>query len=82
MQAYCYAGENLLAQEKCGEAIRALQESHKCECVPVANKCIPIRLTELGATECAAQLELCRELMSLEGALHTMCLPTLFARLR
>uniref|UniRef100_A0A6B0VCP5 Putative signal transduction protein n=1 Tax=Ixodes ricinus TaxID=34613 RepID=A0A6B0VCP5_IXORI len=28
--AYCYAGENLLAQEKCGEAIRALQESHKC----------------------------------------------------
>ncbi|KAH9375451.1 hypothetical protein HPB48_011196 [Haemaphysalis longicornis] len=28
--AYCYAGENLLAQEKCGDAIRALQESHKC----------------------------------------------------
>ncbi|XP_013781239.1 BRO1 domain-containing protein BROX-like [Limulus polyphemus] len=27
--AYCYAGENLLAQEKCGEAIRALQESDK-----------------------------------------------------
>uniref|UniRef100_A0A131YJH6 Signal transduction protein n=1 Tax=Rhipicephalus appendiculatus TaxID=34631 RepID=A0A131YJH6_RHIAP len=28
--AYCYAGENLLAQEKCGDAIRALHESHKC----------------------------------------------------
>lgn len=27
--AYCYAGENLLQQEKCGEAIRALKESEK-----------------------------------------------------
>lgn len=27
--AYCYAGENLLNQEKCGDAIRALQESEK-----------------------------------------------------
>ncbi|XP_023236415.1 BRO1 domain-containing protein BROX-like isoform X1 [Centruroides sculpturatus] len=27
--AYCYAGENLLQQEKCGEAIRALNESEK-----------------------------------------------------
>ena len=29
--AYNYAGENLLAEDKCGEAIRALQESQKCE---------------------------------------------------
>lgn len=28
--AYCYSGENLLSQEKCGDAIRALQESEKC----------------------------------------------------
>ncbi|XP_055926236.1 BRO1 domain-containing protein BROX-like [Argiope bruennichi] len=28
--AYCYSGENLLAQEKCGDAIRSLQESEKC----------------------------------------------------
>ncbi|XP_071043249.1 BRO1 domain-containing protein BROX-like [Parasteatoda tepidariorum] len=28
--AYCYSGENLLAQEKCGDAVRALQESEKC----------------------------------------------------
>jgi hypothetical protein len=28
--AYNYAGENLLAEDKCGEAIRALQESQKC----------------------------------------------------
>jgi len=28
--AYCYAGENLLGQDKCGDAIRALQESEKC----------------------------------------------------
>lgn len=28
--AHCYAGENLLSQEKCGDAIRALQESEKC----------------------------------------------------
>uniref|UniRef100_T1IPS0 BRO1 domain-containing protein n=1 Tax=Strigamia maritima TaxID=126957 RepID=T1IPS0_STRMM len=28
--AHCYAGENLLSQDKCGEAIRALQESESC----------------------------------------------------
>ncbi|XP_054723222.1 LOW QUALITY PROTEIN: BRO1 domain-containing protein BROX-like [Uloborus diversus] len=28
--AYCYAGENLLSQEKCGDAVRSLQESEKC----------------------------------------------------
>ena len=28
-QAYNYMGENLLAQDKCGEAIRALQEAQK-----------------------------------------------------
>jgi len=28
--AYNFAGENLLAEDKCGEAIRALQESQKC----------------------------------------------------
>ncbi|XP_055330077.1 BRO1 domain-containing protein BROX-like [Paramacrobiotus metropolitanus] len=27
--AYCYCGENLLAQDKCGEAIKALQEANK-----------------------------------------------------
>lgn len=26
-QAYCYLGDNLLEMEKCGEAVRALQES-------------------------------------------------------
>ena len=29
LQAYSYQGENLLAQDKCGEAIRSLQESKK-----------------------------------------------------
>ncbi|KAK3093899.1 hypothetical protein FSP39_021601 [Pinctada imbricata] len=28
--AYCYHGESLLAQDKCGEAIRGLQEGVKC----------------------------------------------------
>ncbi|KAJ9588350.1 hypothetical protein L9F63_018276 [Diploptera punctata] len=28
--AYCYCGENVLTQDKCGEAIRALQESQAC----------------------------------------------------
>lgn len=28
-EAYCYLGESLLEQEKCGEAIRALEESEK-----------------------------------------------------
>lgn len=28
--AYCYCGEDLLAQDKCGEAIRALKEGEKC----------------------------------------------------
>ncbi|RWS10874.1 BRO1 domain-containing protein BROX-like protein, partial [Dinothrombium tinctorium] len=28
--AYCYLGENLLSLDKCGEAIRALQEAEKC----------------------------------------------------
>lgn len=28
-QAYCYSGEGLLAQDKCGEAVRALQEANK-----------------------------------------------------
>lgn len=28
-QAYCYLGENLLEQEKCGPAIRALEESER-----------------------------------------------------
>ena len=30
-QAHSYNGETLLAQDKCGEAIRGLQESVKCE---------------------------------------------------
>lgn len=30
-QAYCYQGENLLAQDKCGEAVRGLQEGVKCK---------------------------------------------------
>ena len=30
LQAYNYAGENLLNQDKCGEGIRALQEAKKC----------------------------------------------------
>lgn len=29
-KAYCYMGENLLSQDKCGESIRSLQESKKC----------------------------------------------------
>lgn len=28
--AYCFCGENLLGQDRCGEAIRALQESQAC----------------------------------------------------
>lgn len=31
-QAYCYHGQTLLASDKCGEAIRSLQESEKCKC--------------------------------------------------
>ena len=30
-QAFNYQGENLLGQDKCGEAIRSLQESEKCK---------------------------------------------------
>jgi len=30
-QAFNYQGESVLAQDKCGEAIRALQESDKCK---------------------------------------------------
>ena len=30
-QAFNYQGECVLAQDKCGEAIRALQESDKCK---------------------------------------------------
>merc|ERR1711994_278557 len=30
-QAFNYQGESLLAQDKCGEAIRSLQESEKCK---------------------------------------------------
>ncbi len=30
-QAFNFKGESLLAQDKCGEAIRSLQESKKCE---------------------------------------------------
>lgn len=30
-QAYCYHGQTLLASDKCGEAIRSLQEAEKCE---------------------------------------------------
>lgn len=30
-QAYCYHGQTLLASDKCGEAIRSLQESEKCK---------------------------------------------------
>lgn len=30
-QAYCYQGETLLAQDKCGEAVRGLQEGVKCK---------------------------------------------------
>lgn len=33
-QAYCYHGQTLLASDKCGEAIRSLQEAEKCECIP------------------------------------------------
>ena len=33
--AYNFAGENLLAEDKCGEAIRALQESQKCELIRI-----------------------------------------------
>ena len=29
LQAYCYSGESLLAGDKCGDAVRALQESQK-----------------------------------------------------
>lgn len=28
-QAYCYLGQDLLSQDKCGEAIKCLQESQK-----------------------------------------------------
>ena len=31
LQAFNYEGENLLSQDKCGEAIRSLKESQKCE---------------------------------------------------
>ena len=31
LQAYNYLGEDLLSQDKCGEAIRCLQESKKCK---------------------------------------------------
>ena len=30
-QAFNYQGENLLAQDKCGEAIRSLKESQECK---------------------------------------------------
>ena len=30
-QAFNYQGEGLLAQDKCGEAIRSLKESEKCK---------------------------------------------------
>lgn len=30
-QAYCYHGQTLLASDKCGEAIRSLQEAEKCK---------------------------------------------------
>lgn len=30
LQAYCYHGQTLLASDKCGEAIRSLQEAEKC----------------------------------------------------
>lgn len=30
LQAYCYNGQTLLASDKCGEAIRSLQEAEKC----------------------------------------------------
>lgn len=30
VQAYCYHGQTLLASDKCGEAIRSLQEAEKC----------------------------------------------------
>lgn len=29
LKAYCFFGENLLEQEKCGDAIKALEESEK-----------------------------------------------------
>ena len=31
LQAYCFCGETLLAEDQCGKAIRAMQESDKCE---------------------------------------------------
>lgn len=31
LKAHCYNGETLLAQDKCGEAVRGLQEGVKCE---------------------------------------------------
>lgn len=30
-QAHCYHGQTLLAGDKCGEAIRSLQEAEKCK---------------------------------------------------
>lgn len=30
-QAHCYHGQTLLASDKCGEAIRSLQEAEKCK---------------------------------------------------
>ena len=29
-QAYCYFGQDLLSQDKCGDAIKCIEESQKC----------------------------------------------------
>lgn len=47
-QAYCYHGQTLLASDKCGEAIRSLQEAEKrkfsCQSANslFKNKCLTI----------------------------------------
>ncbi len=33
VQAYCFFGQELLGQEKCGDSIKVLQHSHARECV-------------------------------------------------
>jgi hypothetical protein len=35
LQAYTYHGESLLKEDKCGEAIRSVQESIKCKLMNV-----------------------------------------------
>ncbi len=37
-QAYCYFGQDLLAQDKCGDAIKCLQESLKSKKIETEKK--------------------------------------------